>query len=78
MPLTPFDWIVLALLVLLLSLMLWLGLRRADTTPLQALRDDLLGAVRSEVQQLERSLRDEVARRAGGTRSELAQTLATF
>ena len=78
MPLTPFDWILLALLVLLLSLMLWLGLRRADSTPLQALRDDLLGAVRSEVQQLERSLRDEVARSAGGTRSELAQTLATF
>ncbi len=78
MPLTPFDWILLALLVLLLSLMLWLGLRRADTTPLQALRDALLGAVRSEVQQLERSLRDEVARSAGGTRSELAQTLATF
>ena len=67
----PFDWILLALLVLLLLLTLWLvALRRADPAPLKALRDDM--------QQLERNLRDEVARSAGGTRGELAQTLATF
>jgi len=70
MPLTTFDWILLALLVLLLLLTLWLALRRADSAP--------LAAIRTDVQQLERSLRDEVARSAGGTRGELAQTLATF
>ena len=78
MPLTPYDWILLALLVALLLLTLWLALRRADAGPLKALRDELQGAVRADVQQLERGLRDEVARSAGGTRGELAQTLATF
>ncbi|MES3014628.1 MAG: DNA recombination protein RmuC, partial [Pseudomonadota bacterium] len=69
----PFDWIplaLLALLVVLVLLTLWLALRRPDDGPLKVLRAD--------VQQLERSLRDEVARSAGNTRSELAQTLATF
>ncbi len=77
----PFDWIPLALLalvVLLVLLTLWLALRRPDQAPLKALRDDLQAAVRADVQQLERGLRDEVARSAGNTRSELAQTLATF
>jgi DNA recombination protein RmuC len=64
------DWISLALLVLLVLLSLWLVLRRPDQGPLKALRDDL--------QQFERGLRDEVSRSAGGTRTELAQTLATF
>jgi DNA recombination protein RmuC len=64
------DWISLALLVLLVLLSLWLVLRRADQGPLKALRDDL--------QQFERGLRDEVSRSAGGTRTELAQTFATF
>ena len=69
----PLDWIpfaLLALLVLLVLLTLWIALRRVDDAPLRAIRAD--------VQQLERSLRDEVARSAGNTRSELAQTLATF
>jgi DNA recombination protein RmuC len=70
MPVTTFEWILLALLVLVLLLTLWLALRRADDAP--------LAAARADVQQLERNLRDEVARSAGGTRSELAQTLATF
>jgi DNA recombination protein RmuC len=74
----PFDLILLALLVLLLLLTLWLALRRTDPAPLKALRDELQGSVRADVQQLERALRDEVARSAGGTRTELAQTLATF
>jgi DNA recombination protein RmuC len=75
------DWIplaLLALLVILLLLTLWLAFRRADPAPMKALRDELQGAVRADVQQLERALRDEVARSAGGTRTELAQTLATF
>jgi DNA recombination protein RmuC len=79
-----FDWIpiawalLLVLLVVVLLLTLWLAFRRPDTGPLKTLRDDLQAAVRADVQQLERSLRDEVARSAGGTRTELAQTLATF
>ena len=66
----PFDWILLALLIVVLLLVLWLALRRADHGPVQALNDTL--------QHLERELRDEVARSAGGTRTEIAQTLATF
>jgi DNA recombination protein RmuC len=60
------DWIALALLALLLLLTLWLIFRRTDSGPIEA------------VQHLERELRDEVARSATGTRTELAQTLATF
>ena len=84
----PLDWIpfaLLALLVLLVLLTLWLALRRPDEAPMKALRDELQSAVRADVQQLERGLRDEVGRSAGQTRSdlattrsELAQTLATF
>ena len=70
----PFDWILLALVVLLLLLTLWLALRRTDPGPLKSLRTD----IQADVQQFERGLRDEVARSAGGTRSELANTLAAF
>ena len=74
----PLDWILLALVVLLLLLTLWLGLRRTDHGPLQTLRDELQAAVRTDVQHLERELRDEVARSATGTRTELASTLASL
>ena len=77
----PFDWIpfaLLALLVVLVLLTLWIALRRPDQAPMKAFREELQSAVRTDVQQLERSLRDEVGRSAGNTRSELAQTLATF
>ncbi|MEO8805378.1 MAG: DNA recombination protein RmuC [Burkholderiaceae bacterium] len=74
----PFDWIPLALLALLLLLTLWLVLRRTDPGPLQQVRDELQASLRSDVQSLERALRDEVARSATGTRTELAQTLASL
>ena len=77
----PLDWISLALLALLLLLVLltlWLALRRPDRTPLTTLRDELQGAVHADILQLERALRDEVGRSAANTRTELAQTLATF
>jgi DNA recombination protein RmuC len=70
----PLDWILLALVVLLLLLVLWVALRRSDHAPLKALREGLQG----DVQQFERGLRDEVARSAGGTRTELSNALATF
>ena len=57
---------VLVLLVVLLLLVLWIALRRADPRAQQTL------------ERFERELRDEVARSAATTRSELAQTLATF
>ncbi len=57
---------VLVLLAVLLVLVLWIAFRRADPRARQTL------------ERLERELRDEVARSAATTRSELAQTLATF
>lgn len=73
-----FEWLTPALLVLLLLVTLWIASRRGDRDSLDALRDDLHAAVRSDMQQLERELRDEVARSAVGTRQELTQGLATF
>ena len=60
----PTDWLVPALLVLLVVLVLWIALRRP---PLD------VGAERQS-----RELRDEVARSAQGTRQELGGTLAHF
>ena len=77
----PLDWISAALLglaVVLVFLTLWLVLRRPDTAPMTALRDALQIAIRTDVQSLDRNLRDEVARSAGNTRSEIALTLASF
>ena len=74
----PFDWTLLALLAALLLLTLWLVLRRTDPGPLQRVRDELQASLRTDVQSLERALRDEVARSATGTRTELTQTLASL
>ena len=74
----PFDWILLALLAALLLLTLWLVLRRTDPGPLQRVRDELQASLRTDVESLERALRDEVARSATGTRTELTQTLASL
>ena len=74
----PFDWILLGLLAFLLLLTLWLVLRRTDPGPLQTLRDELQTSLRNDVQSLERALRDEVARSATGTRTDLTQTLASL
>ena len=54
------EWIVPALLTLVLLLLLWLALRPRDT-----------GAVR-EIERLERELRDELGRQGQGTRGDLA------
>ena len=74
----PFDWTLLALLAALLLLTLWLVLRRTDPGPLQRVRDELQASLRTDVQALERALRDEVARSATGTRTDLTQTLASL
>ncbi len=70
----PLDWILIALLALVLLLILWIAFRRPDHGPLKALLDD----VQADIQKFEKGLRDEVARSAGGTRSELLQVLGTF
>ena len=72
-----FEWSALALLLLVLLLTLWIALRRHDG-PLRELHERLHADVRADVQQLERELRDEVARSAAGTRQELAHSIATF
>lgn len=77
----PFDWMLPALglaLLLLIVLTLWFGLRRSDAGPTKALHAELHLSVRADVLQLERGMRDEVARSAAGTRTELAQALASF
>ncbi len=45
-----FEWLVPALLVLVLLVTLWIALR--GHAPLQTLRDDLHAAIRGDVQQL--------------------------
>jgi DNA recombination protein RmuC len=74
----PFDWILLALLIVVLLMTVWLALRRTDQTALKVLRDELQATTRADIERLERELRDEVARSAAGTRGELSQTLGTF
>jgi DNA recombination protein RmuC len=70
----PLDWILIALLALVLLLLLWIAFRPGDHGPLKALFDD----VQADIQKFDKGLRDEVARSAGGTRSELLQVLGTF
>ena len=77
----PLEWIPLALfalVVVLLLLTVWLVFRGTDHGPLQTLRIDLEASVRNDLQHLERELRDDLARSATGTRTELAQTLASL
>ena len=77
----PLEWIPLALfalVVVLLLLTVWLVFRRTDHGPLQTLRIELEASVRNDLQHLERELRDDLARSATGTRTELAQTLASL
>ncbi|HEV7574801.1 MAG TPA: DNA recombination protein RmuC [Caldimonas sp.] len=59
-----FDWLVPALLALLVVITLWIAFRR---TPADG-----------GIERQSRELRDEVARSAQGTRQELAQALALF
>jgi DNA recombination protein RmuC len=60
----PFDWLVPALLAVLVVLTLWIALRRPPAD--------------AGFERHGRELRDEVLRSAQGTRQELAQSLALF
>ncbi len=72
------EWLIPALLALILLLVLWLALRRHDDKPLTALEQSLRDAARQDTERLERELRAEVQGSARGTRQELAGTLALF
>ncbi|MES2088754.1 MAG: DNA recombination protein RmuC [Pseudomonadota bacterium] len=76
------NWITWCFLALNLALLVWLLMlarRRTDGDgDLLRLADDLKSELRSRTEQLDRNLRDEVARSAGGTRQELGAALANF
>jgi DNA recombination protein RmuC len=72
------EWLVPALLALIVVLLLWLAARRADDRPLKALGEVLRQGARDDVERLERELRTEVSDSARGTRQELAGTLSLF
>jgi DNA recombination protein RmuC len=73
-------WTVLALTILSVLLMLWLGLRkRSDADDAAVARQQaLIDTLGSSSQRLERELRDELGRSAQGTRLELGSSLGTF
>jgi len=72
------EWLVPALLGLMVLLLLWLVLRSGEGRELQALGERLQQAARQDAERLERELRAEVQDSARGTRQELAGTLSLF
>ena len=72
------EWLVPALLGLIVLLLLWLALRRDDARALKTLGDSLQQAARQDAERLERELRAEVQDSARGTRQELAGSLSLF
>jgi DNA recombination protein RmuC len=73
-------WTVLALTILSVLLMLWLGLRKSGDADVDAdaRQQALIDTLGSSSQRLERELRDELGRSAQGTRVELGSSLGTF
>ena len=78
-------WAVLALVLLNTCVLLWLTQRKPDAQMEQerqrqdeAARQALLSAMSTNVQALERALRQEIAESSRGGRQELSQNLATF
>lgn len=81
MPSIPTETLLIALLALAalsLLLLLWVALRRPDQAALDRMAIDLESGFGAMIEPLDRGLRDEVARSAGNTRSEMANALATF
>lgn len=68
-------WLTLALTLVNLILILWLGLRRRPADDAERAVAQLAQAWRAESERLERELRDEVGRSAVSTRLELGNTL---
>ena len=78
------TWLLLALVALNLIAVIWLVLRSGQSgaaTHLDQLTQQLAtlqADLRARTEQLDRALRDEVARSAAGTRQELGSTFANF
>lgn len=75
------PWLLLGLAALNFLLLLWIGLRRADSGVLPSIertKADLLAVVQSSGERLERELRREISESARGGRQELTQNLAAF
>jgi DNA recombination protein RmuC len=72
------EWLVPALLGVILVLLLWLALRCGDGRALRALGESLQQAASRDAERLERGLRAEVQDSARGTRQELAGSLSLF
>jgi DNA recombination protein RmuC len=70
-----FEWFPLALALLNLVLILWLGLRANPSQ--QRASDDLKSSFQAANERTERELRDELGRTAQGTRLELGAALST-
>ena len=81
-------WALLALVLINTLVLVWLTLRKSDGQGAQAeaerlqredaARKELLATVTAQSQNLERSLRQEIAESSRGGRQELSQNLATF
>ena len=74
------EWLTPGLLALLVVITLWIAFRGNGNAAAATaeLREGVAGAVRRDVQQLEREVRDEVARSATATRQELVQVVGEF
>jgi DNA recombination protein RmuC len=74
-------WLLIILAALNLVVLLWLALRRADQHTLTATvqsKTELLGAVSSSSERLERELRREISETSRGGRQELTQSFGAF
>ncbi len=74
-------WILIVLAALNLVVMLWLALRRADghaTAATVQSKTEILGAVSSASERLERELRREINESSRGGRQELTQSFGVF
>ncbi len=74
-------WLLIVLAALNLIVMLWLALRRADrhaTAATVQSKTELLGAVSSSSERLERELRREITESSRGGRQELTQSFGAF
>lgn len=75
------PWLLLGLAALNFILLLWIGLRRPDPGVLLSVeraRGEMMAAVQSSGERLERELRREISETARGGRQELTQNLAAF
>ncbi len=74
-------WFLLAMVVLNILALLWLLLRRADKQATEATNNskaEVLGAVTSSTERLERELRREITESSRGGRQELTQSFGAF